>query len=118
MRRLLTAAALALLVPALPGCKVMQRISDGSYNNAVTDGVVAELHDRGVRLDGRPSCTTQDSGTSVVHVQCTARTSTGEPVEVTGVADDADTRRPRETYVVTVGGREVLRKDCLGLGCR
>ena len=41
----------------------------------------------------------------------------GEPVTVDGVAYNADTDRPRETYVVTVGGREVLRKGCLGLGC-
>ncbi|WP_067456667.1 hypothetical protein [Actinomadura macra] len=117
MRRLLAVTTLMPLALALPGCKVMQRISDGSYNNAVTDGVVAELADRGIRLEHRPSCETQDSGTSVVHVRCTALTSTGEDVTVEGVADDADTKHPRETYVVTIDGREVLRKDCLGLGC-
>ncbi|WP_242891629.1 hypothetical protein [Actinomadura litoris] len=113
-RRLLLVAVLVL---ALPGCKVMQRISDGSYNNAVTDGVATELRDRGIELRARPHCETRDSGSSVVHVECTAETSTGEPVAVTGVAADADTARPRENYVVTVAGRQVLNQHCLGDGC-
>ncbi|WP_312874824.1 hypothetical protein [Actinomadura litoris] len=107
----------AVLVLALPGCKVMQRISDGSYNNAVTDGVATELRDRGIELRARPHCETRDSGSSVVHVECTAETSTGEPVAVRGVAADADTARPRENYVVTVAGRQVLNQHCLGDGC-
>lgn len=117
MRRLLLVAPLMVTLLVLPGCKVMQRISDGSYDTAVTDGVVAELADRGIRLEHRPACKMQDSGTSVVSIRCTATTSTGEPVAVRGVARDANTKHPRETYVVTIGGREVLRKDCLGLGC-
>ncbi|TDD95437.1 hypothetical protein [Actinomadura rubrisoli] len=119
MRRLPAVAMAALLAVPMSGCKVMQRISDGSFNNAVTDGVVAELRDRGVRLEHRPSCKTPDSGsTSVVRVHCTARTRAGEPITVTGLAEAADTAHPRELYVVTVGGRELFRKDCLGLGCR
>lgn len=119
MRRLPAAVLLAVLPLSLSGCKVMQRISDGSYNNAVTDGVVAELKDRGIRLKHRPSCKTPDSGSkSVVHVHCTAETRSGQPVTVTGLAWDANTSHPHEHYVVTVAGREVLRKGCLGLGCR
>nr|WP_218935595.1 hypothetical protein [Actinomadura citrea] len=102
----------------MSGCKVMQRISDGAYRNAVTDGVVDELDARGIELRERPDCESPGRETdSVVRVDCTARTTTGERVTVAGIARDADTERPRESYVVTVGGREVLRKDCLGLGC-
>ncbi|MES9537474.1 hypothetical protein AB0C21_25370 [Spirillospora sp. NPDC049024] len=118
MRRLPAVALAVLLAATMSGCKVMQRISDGAYLNAVTDGVVDELAARGIDLQERPECESPGRETdSVVRVACTAVTATGEPVVVEGVARDADTDRPRESYVVTVGGREVLRKDCLGLGC-
>ncbi|WP_242614015.1 hypothetical protein [Actinomadura roseirufa] len=116
--RVPAAVAAGLLVLTLPGCKLMRRISDGSFNNAVTDGTVLELKNRGVRLEKRPSCKTPDSGSaSVVHVRCTARTLAGEPVAVRGVATAANTDHPRESYVITVGRRVVLRQNCLGLGC-
>lgn len=118
MRRLPAAVLAVLLAVTMSGCKVMQRISDGAYRNAVTDGVVDELDARGVELRDRPECRSPGRETdSVVRVDCTARTTAGEPVAVEGIVRDADTERPRESYVVTVGGREVLRKDCLGLGC-
>ncbi|GAA1872012.1 hypothetical protein [Actinomadura bangladeshensis] len=118
MRRIPVLALAVLLALTMSGCKVMQRISEGAYRNAVTDGVVDELKIRGIQLRERPLCKSPGGTTeSVVRVDCTARTRSGEPVTVEGVAFDADTERPRETYIVTVGGREVLRKDCLGLGC-
>lgn len=118
MRRGPVLVLAALLALTLSGCKVMQRISEGAYRNAVSDGVVDELKTRGIELRERPSCESPVPATSsVVRVACTARTTAGEPVTVDGVAYNADTDRPRETYVVTVGGREVLRKGCLGLGC-
>ena len=118
MRRLPAVALAVLLAVTMSGCKVMQRISEGAYENAITDGVVDELRIRGIELRERPSCGSPAANTdSVVRVNCTARTRSGEPVTVEGVAYDADTDRPRETYVVTIGGHEVLRKDCLGLGC-
>ncbi|NDU75930.1 hypothetical protein GWI34_25360 [Actinomadura sp. DSM 109109] len=119
MRRLPAAVLAVLLAVTMSGCKVMQRISDGAYRNAVTDGVVDELDARGIELRERPVCESPGRETdSVVRVGCTAETTTGERVTVEGIALDADTERPRESYVVTVGGREVLRKHCLGLGCR
>ncbi|MFA1543365.1 hypothetical protein [Actinomadura monticuli] len=118
MRRAPAVALAVLLALTMSGCKVMQRISEGAYKNAVTDGTVDELKSRGIELRERPSCTSPGANTdSVVRLSCTARTTTGEPVTVEGVAHDADTGRPRETYVITVGGREILRKSCLGLGC-
>lgn len=108
----------ALLALTMPGCKVMQRISEGAYRNAVTDGVIDELKMRGIELEARPVCESPAANTdSLVRMNCTARTRAGEPVRVESVAHAADTDRPRETYVITVGGREVLRQDCLGLGC-
>lgn len=92
MRRWPVLVLAALLALTLSGCKVMQRISEGAYRNAVSDGVVDELEIRGIELRERPSCESPVPATSSVV-------------------------RPRETYVVTVGGREVLRKGCLGLGC-
>ncbi|NKZ07727.1 hypothetical protein [Actinomadura latina] len=118
MRRVPAVVLAALLAVTMSGCKVMQRISEGAYRNAVTDGAVDELKIRGIELRERPACRSPAANTdSVVRVDCTARTVTGEPVTVEGIAHDADTDRPDETYVITVGGHEVLRKSCLGLGC-
>ncbi|MEU8343200.1 hypothetical protein SAMN05443665_1015123 [Actinomadura meyerae] len=118
MRRGPALALAVLLALTVSGCKVMQRISEGAYRNAVSDGVVDELEIRGITLKERPACESPVPATgSVVRVTCTARTADGKRVVVDGVATGADTDRPRERYVVTVGGREVLRKDCLGLGC-
>ncbi|MFI0373616.1 hypothetical protein ACH35V_37650 [Actinomadura sp. 1N219] len=115
MKKVLGACIVLLLVT---GCNLTQRISDGAYRNAVSDGVEDELQLQGIELQERPLCTTpQTSADSVVRVKCTALTQTSEPVIVHGVAYDADTVRPRESYVVTVAGREVLRKTCLSLGC-
>ncbi|MFB4296407.1 hypothetical protein [Actinomadura sp. NTSP31] len=116
MRRVQAVLLAAVLAVAMSGCKVMQRISEGSYRNAVTDGVVAELKKRGIPLKARPSCKTPKTG-DTVRVSCTARTKAGQPVVVTGVARDADSAHPVEEYTVTVAGRQVLDQGCLGLGC-
>ncbi|MWA06761.1 hypothetical protein F8568_041750 [Actinomadura sp. LD22] len=116
MRRVLALLAAAALAATLSGCKVMQRISEESYRNAVTDGVVAELDKRGIPLKARPSCRTPKTG-DTVRVSCTARTKAGQPVVVSGTARDADSAHPVEDYTVTVAGRRVLDQGCLGLGC-
>ncbi|WP_433245178.1 hypothetical protein [Actinomadura nitritigenes] len=116
MRRVLALALAAVLGATLSGCKVMQRISEESYRNAVTDGVVAELKKWDIRLKARPSCRTPKIG-DTVRVACTARTKAGQPVVVTGTALGADGAHPVEEYTVTVAGRQVLDQGCLGLGC-
>jgi hypothetical protein len=116
MRRILVLVVAVVLGATLSGCKVMQRISEESYRNAVTDGVVAELKKRDVRLKARPSCRTPKTG-DTVRVSCTAETKAGQPVVVTGTARDADSAHPVEDYTVTVAGRTVLDQGCLGLGC-
>jgi hypothetical protein len=117
--RALQACALAVaLTLALSGCDLMKRISEGAYRNAVADGTVAELAGQGVRMDRRPDCTTPETGDdTVVRIHCAGRTTTGAAVVVTGGAVQADTPHPRESYVVTVDGRVLLRKQCLGRGC-
>lgn len=116
MRRALALVLAVVLGATLSGCKVMQRISEESYRNAVTDGVVAELKKRDIRLKARPSCRTPKTG-DTVRVSCTAKTKAGQPVVVTGTARDADSAHPVEDYTVTVAGRKVLHQGCLGLGC-
>ncbi|MFC9976260.1 hypothetical protein ACFVH6_35745 [Spirillospora sp. NPDC127200] len=118
MTRVRAVVVALVAMVSLSGCELMQRISEGAYRNAVTDGVVKELDDRGVRLRARPECGSLESGPAdTVRITCTAVTTAGEPVRVTGGAADAGARHPRELFVITVGGREVLRRDCLGLGC-
>jgi hypothetical protein len=109
----------ALAVAGLSGCGAMQRISEGAYRNAVADGAVADLRAKGVQLHRRPVCQTPSTGTvAEVRITCTARTTGGEPVEISGTVTSADTSEPREHYQVTVGGRLLINRDCLGPGCR
>jgi hypothetical protein len=111
-------AVLLPLVIMLTGCGLMERISEGEYRNAVADGTAEELAERGTPVGERPVCVTPSTGTeAVVRIHCTARTTTGAHVEVSGQAARADTDRPSEDYVITVNGREVLRRNCLGAGC-
>jgi hypothetical protein len=118
MRPVRIGALVLLLTLALTGCELTQRISEGAYRNAVADGARAELAERGVRMDRRPACLTPETGSdAVVRIRCTGRSSTGAGVEVTGGADRADTGHPRESYVIKVDGREILRTSCLGVSC-
>jgi hypothetical protein len=117
-RTALACAALAGLALLLSGCAVTRTISAGAYRIAVADGTVAELRRLGIAVEQRPQCRMPDTGSpAVVRITCTGRTVTGQPVGVRGVVTAADTSRPDEHYVITVGGREVLRKSCLGRGC-
>ncbi|MFC5187650.1 hypothetical protein [Actinomadura harenae] len=119
LRRVGVMAVAALAVAGLSGCGAMQRISEGAYRNAVADGATADLHGKGVRLQKRPVCTTPPSGTfNELWITCTARTTTGDPVEINGTVSSADTSAPHERYQVTVGGRLLIDRDCLGTGCR
>jgi hypothetical protein len=114
----LAGAVLACLTLLLSGCSVTRTISAGAYRIAVADGTVAELQRLGVMVKRRPECHMPDTGSpTVVRITCTGQTTTGQPVGVRGVVTAADTSRPDENYVITVGGREVLRKSCLGRGC-
>ncbi|QFG23997.1 hypothetical protein [Actinomadura sp. WMMB 499] len=118
MRRAGVAGAALLAVVAVSGCEPMQRISEGAYRNAVSDGTADELRARGVELADRPDCELPETGSdALVRVHCTTSTRAGEAVTVRGVAHGADTPRPRELYVVTVGEREIFRTDCLGPDC-
>jgi hypothetical protein len=96
-----------------------RQVSDGSLRNATANGAAAELHRLGYRLKKRLSCQIPASSTlAVVRVGCAGETIDGLPVRVSAVAYDADTQHPRQEFVITVSGRQVLRKPCLGEGCR
>jgi hypothetical protein len=116
-RALLALVAALVAMVALSGCDPMVRVSEGAYRNAVADGTVLELDRRGVTLRSRPECATRANAASVFTIRCTARTSAGAPVVVTGVATAADTARPREDFTVRVDGRTLLRAGCLGVSC-
>jgi hypothetical protein len=96
-----------------------RQVSEGSLRNATANGAAAELQRLGYRLKERLSCHIPQSSTmAVVRVGCAGETIRGLPVRVDGVAYDADTRHPRQDFVISVAGREVLHKPCLGEGCR
>jgi hypothetical protein len=94
-------------------------VSEGSLRNATATGAAAELNRLGYRLKDRLSCRIPGSSTlAVVRVWCVGETASGQPVRVDAVAYSADTPHPRQEFVIDVAGREVLRKPCLGEGCR
>ena len=96
-----------------------RQVSDGSLRNATANGAAAELGGLGYRLKNRLDCRIPPGSTlSVVHVRCVGRTAGDQPVLVDAVAYDANTRHPRQEFVIDVAGHEVLRKPCLGEGCR
>jgi hypothetical protein len=110
--------ALGTLVLTLCACGPMERISEGAFRNATASGAGMELERLGYRVDGRLICVLPRGNTlSVVRVNCAGRTVRGQQVALSGIAHGAETKNPKEQYVITVGGREVLRKPCLGLGC-
>lgn len=95
-----------------------RKVSESSLRNATARGAVEELRGLGYVVRKGMRCRTLSADTmSVVRVQCTGRTTRGELVRVDGVASDAGSAHPRQEFVITVGGREIVRAPCLGRGC-
>lgn len=96
-----------------------RQVSDGALRNATANGAAAELAGLGYRLQNRLDCRIPASSTlAVVRVWCVGQTAGGQPVRVDAVAYAANTSHPRQEFVIDVAGQEVLRKPCLGAGCR
>jgi hypothetical protein len=116
IRRVLAAITLVLL---LGGCEdPVRTLSDGALRTATANGAAAELGGRGYRLLGRLRCSTPASTKQVVRVRCVGETTRRRRVVVDGVAYDADSAHPHQQFLIEVGGEPVVRKTCLGQGCR
>lgn len=114
-------AAIALVVALLAaGCaEPVRKISDGSLRNATARGAADAIRGIGYKISGGMRCRTlSPESPSVVRVRCVGRTTGDEPVRVDAVAHDATTAHPRQEFVITVAGHEVMRTPCLGQGCR
>ena len=115
--------AVFALVMALVGCaeehKVAERISEGALKVATSNGSAAELKTLGYTVKGEITCSTPAGNTSaVVRVNCKGTTADRQQITVAVLAREADTPDPKQEFVITVGGLEVLRKDCLATGCK
>jgi hypothetical protein len=117
VRHLIT---LLVLLLALAGCTdPVRKVSESSLRNATARGVTEEMRGLGYTVKKGMRCRTLSADTlSVVRVQCLGRTTRDEPVRVEAVASDAASAHPRQQFVITVGGREVVRTSCLGQGCQ
>lgn len=117
MKRLLSPLLILLLVV---GCTdPVRKVSESSLRNATAHGATEEMRGLGYTIKKGMRCRTLSADTlSVVRVQCVGRTVRDEPVRVDAVASDAGSAHPRQEFVITVGGREVVRTDCLGQGCQ
>ena len=119
--RLLAALLVSLLALLLvAGCTdPVRKVSESSLRNATARGATEEMRGLGYTIRKGMRCRTLSADTmSVVRVQCLGRTTHDEPVRVDAVASDAGSAHPRQEFVITVDGREVVRTSCLGQGCQ
>ncbi|MEO5877440.1 MAG: hypothetical protein ABIS86_10300 [Streptosporangiaceae bacterium] len=117
------AVLLLVLAVAVAGCAeertVTERISEGALRVATANGSAAELRTLGYLVQGKITCVTPAGNTrALVRVECTGTTVDRQPIRVEAVAREADTYHPEQEFVITVGGAEVLRTDCLDTGCK
>ncbi len=119
MRRVVPLVCVLVMAVSPAACtNPARKISESSLRNATARGAAEELRGLGYVIRKGMRCRTLSADTmSVVRVQCTGRTTREEPVRVDGVASDAGSANPRQEFVITVGGREVVRAPCLGRGC-
>jgi hypothetical protein len=96
-----------------------RKVSESSLRNATARGATEEMRGLGYTIRKGMHCRTLSADTmSVVRVQCLGRTTRDEPVRVDAAAFDAASAHPRQEFVITVSGREVVRTHCLGQGCQ
>jgi hypothetical protein len=111
-------ALVAVLVVFGCGAPV-RKVSESSLRNATARGAADEMRALGYPIKSRMRCRTlSPDSPSVVRVRCAGRTIREEPVRVEAVAYDANAAHPRQQFVITVAGREVIRAPCLGQSCR
>jgi hypothetical protein len=110
---------LLVLLPSFGCTDPVRKVSESSLRNATARGATEEMRGLGYTIKKGMRCRTLSADTlSVVRVQCLGRTTRDEPVRVEAVASDAASAHPRQEFVITVGGREVVRTSCLGQGCQ
>lgn len=109
----------AVMLLSSTGCAdSVRKVSESSLRNATARGAAEELRGLGYTIRKGMRCRTLSADTmAVVRVQCLGRTTRDEPVRVDATASDAGSAHPRQEFVITVGGREVVRTDCLGQRC-
>lgn len=117
MRWLVPLIVLLLLLAA--ACtNPVRKVSESSLRNATARGATEEMRGLGYTIRRGMRCRTLSADTmSVVRVQCRGRTTRDEPVRVDATAFDAESAHPRQEFVITVSGREIVRTHCLGQGC-
>ncbi len=119
MRRLLPfGLLLGVIVPG--ACtNPVRTVSESSLRNATARGAAEEMRGLGYPIKKGLRCRTLSADTmSVIRVRCVGRTTRDEPVRVDAVASDAASPNPRQEFVITVGGRPIVRTSCLGRGCQ
>jgi hypothetical protein len=120
VRHLILLVVLLLQLLPLLGCaNPVRKVSESSLRNATARSATEEMRGLGYTIRKGMRCRTLSADTlSVVRVQCLGRTTRNEPVRVDAVASDAGSAHPRQEFVITVSGREVVRTSCLGQGCQ
>jgi hypothetical protein len=122
VRRRAVLLLVPLLVPPLVTASCtdpVRKVSESSLRNATARGATEEMRGLGYTIRKGMRCRTLSADTmSVVRVQCLGHTTRNQPVRVDAVASDANSAHPRQEFVITVAGREIVRTHCLGQGCQ
>lgn len=114
----LAVVALALALAAGGCADPVRKVSESSLRNATATDATDELRGLGYTVRDMRCRTLSADRISVIRVTCAGRASHGEPVRVDAVAYQAGSAHPRQEYVITVAGREVVRRPCLAQSCR
>lgn len=110
-------AMIMLLGPAACNDPV-RKVSESSLRNATARGTADELRGIGYAVRNVRCQTLSGDLLAVIRVRCAGRTAQDAPVRVDAVAYQANSAHPRQEYLITVAGREVVRRPCLGQGCQ
>lgn len=112
------ALAMALALTAGGCADPVRKVSESSLRNATATDATDELRGLGYTVRDMRCRTLSADRIAVIRVTCSGRSAHGEPVRVDGVAYQAGSAHPRQEYVITVAGREVVRRPCLGQACQ
>jgi hypothetical protein len=118
-RRTAVAATAVIVAVVAGGCgDPARKVSESSLRNATATDATDELRGLGYTVRDMRCRTLSADRIAVIRVTCSGRSAHAEPIRVDGVAYQAGSAHPRQEYVITIAGREVVRRPCLGQACR
>lgn len=112
-----------LAMPAVAACAEFEEGLKEGARQGVAEGAMSVLgrmtieEAADVKLTEDLDCTAGEVSGDETPIKCFGRTQDGTPVEVEGTVTQADPNGGvvNGTFVLTVDGREIAERDCIGL---